>query len=203
MSSASLGPIFGGIGALAADRRATQTAEAPFSQERFGRILANKAIVGNDHAIWRRLVLVPFARKFWNPDKGETGPDDLRQDKTLPAKLAAEAEGILAWMVRGCLEWQRNGLQIPDAVRAATAEYRTEQDTLGRFVEDCCTCNSAARVKFSDLYSALERWCADGGDNLPGRRFVGSWLKDQNFKERQSNGRWYLGIGLKANLNDN
>ena len=45
-------------------------------------------ILGNDHAIWRRLVLVPFARKFWNPDKSETGPDELKQDKTLAVKLS-------------------------------------------------------------------------------------------------------------------
>ena len=160
-------------------------------------------IVGNDHAIWRRLVLVPFARKFWNPDKGETGPAELRQDKTLPAKLKAEAEGILAWMVQGCLEWQRSGLQIPDSVRAATAEYRSEQDTLGRFAETCCIRSTAVRVKFSSLYGELEKWCNDGGDNVPSKRFVGSWLKDQGFKEQQANGRWYLGIALKAEFTDN
>jgi len=159
-------------------------------------------IVGNDHAIWRRLVLVPFARKFWNPDKGETGTAELRQDKTLAVKLKAEAEGVLAWMVQGCLEWQRNGLQIPDSVRAATAEYRSEQDTLGRFAETCCIRSNAVRVKFSSLYSALESWCNDGGDNVPSKRFVGSWLKDNGFKEQSNNGRWYLGITTKANCNN-
>ena len=159
-------------------------------------------IVGNDHAIWRRLVLVPFARKFWNPDKGETGPHELRQDKTLPVKLKAEAEGILAWMVRGCLEWQRNGLQIPDSVRAATAEYRSEQDTLGRFVEQCCIVSNAVRVKFSSLYAALETWCNDTGDNLPKKRFVSSWLKEADFKEHTNNGLWYIGIALKAEFTD-
>ncbi|MFM9961770.1 MAG: phage/plasmid primase, P4 family [Planctomycetaceae bacterium] len=155
-------------------------------------------IVGTDHAIWRRLVLVPFTRKFWNPDKGESGPDELRQDKTLPVKLAAEAEGILGWMVQGCLDWQRNQLQIPDSVRAATAEYRSEQDTLGRFVAQCCICSHAVRVKFSSLYEELEKWCNDGGDNLPSRKFVGSWLNESGFTDRHSGARWYLGIALKA-----
>ena len=89
---------------------------------------------GTDHAIWRRLVLVPFDQKFWNPAAGETGPPELMQDKELPAKLKAEREGILAWMVQGCLAWQHGGLQIPEAVRTATSEYRSENDTLGRFV---------------------------------------------------------------------
>lgn len=157
-------------------------------------------IVGNDHAIWRRLVLVPFARKFWNPDKGETGPDELKQDKALPVKLKAEAEGILAWMVRGCLDWQRNGLQIPDSVRAATAEYRSEQDTLGRFAEQCCIISGMVRVRFSQLYETLSNWCEENGDNLPSKRFVSSWLKEHNFKDTTNNGLWFLGIGLRAEL---
>ena len=32
-------------------------------------------IKGQDHAIWRRLLLVPFARKFWNPDMNEKPPN--------------------------------------------------------------------------------------------------------------------------------
>ena len=155
-------------------------------------------VKGTDHAIWRRLVLIPFAHKFWNPDKGETGPDDLKQDKTLPAKLKAEAEGILAWMVQGCLDWKRGGLQIPDSVRAATEEYRNESDTLGRFVAESCLTMPSVRVKFSSLYGELEKWCHDGGDNLPAKRFVGSWLKENGFKDHTNNGRWYLGIALKA-----
>ncbi len=158
-------------------------------------------VKGTDHAIWRRLVLIPFARKFWNPDNGETGPDELKQDKTLPVKLKAESEGILAWMVRGCLDWQRGGLRIPDSVRAATEEYRSEQDTLGRFAETCCIRSNAVRVKFSSLYGELERWCNEGGDNLPSKRFVGSWLKDNGHKEYANNGRWYRGIALKSDTN--
>ena len=155
-------------------------------------------VKGTDHAIWRRLVLILFGRKFWSADKAETGPDDLKQDKTLPAKLKAEAEGILAWMVQGCLDWKRGGLQIPDSVRAATEEYRNESDTLGRFVAESCLTMPSVRVKFSILYGELEKWCHDGGDNLPAKRFVGSWLKENGFKDHTNNGRWYLGIGLKA-----
>ena len=155
-------------------------------------------VKGNDHAIWRRLVLIPFDCKFWNADKGETGPEYLKQDKTLPANLKAEAEGVLRWMVQGCLEWQRSGLQIPDLVLAATEEYRSESDTVGRFVDESCLTLQSVKVKFSSLYAALETWCNEGGDNLPSRKFVGQWLNVNGFKNRHSGGRWYLGIALKA-----
>lgn len=153
---------------------------------------------GTDHGIWRRLVLIPFTQKFWNPDKGEAGPDELRQDKELPTKLKAEAEGILAWAVRGCLDWHRDGLRIPESVRAATAEYRTENDTLGRFVEVCCNTGHGHRVKFSTLFEVLEKWCEDTGDDLPNRKFVGTWLKENEYEDKNSNGRWYHGIALKV-----
>src|SRR5262249_2779383 len=67
---------------------------------------------GVDGGIWRRLRLVPFAVTF---------PLE-RQDRALPEKLAAESEGVLAWLVRGCLEWQRHGLGEPAAVKTATSE---------------------------------------------------------------------------------
>ena len=155
-------------------------------------------IRGTDHAIWRRLLLIPFTQKFWNPAKGETGPDELKQDKGLSAKLATECEGILAWAVRGCLEWQRGGLQIPDSIRAATEFYRSEQDILGRFVDECCLVGPVYKVKFSVLFTSLETWCNESGDNLPSRTFVGQWLKDNEYQDKHSGSRWYLGIELKT-----
>ena len=54
------------------------------------------------------------------------------------------------------------------------------------------------RVKFSDLYTALEKWCEDAGESLPSKRFVGQWLKDGGFREHANNGRWYIGIAVKV-----
>lgn len=85
-------------------------------------------IKGTDLAIWRRVKLIPFT---------ETIPED-RQDRKLPEKLRAEAPGILAWAVRGCLDWQREGLGIPDEVRTATQAYRQEEDIVGQFIAECC-----------------------------------------------------------------
>ena len=56
-------------------------------------------IGGMDHAIWRRIKLIPFEVTF---------PEE-KQDKRLPEKLDKELPGILAWMVEGCLRWQKEG----------------------------------------------------------------------------------------------
>lgn len=139
-------------------------------------------ITGDDHAMWRRLALVPFSQQFWNPDNGETGPEALRQDKQLPEKLQLESKGILAWMVRGCVEWRKSGIQIPEQVRIATREYRKDQDVQGRFVEERCRKASDAWATVGDLYSALERWCHENGEEVPKKKAVSQWFDKHGFK---------------------
>ena len=111
-------------------------------------------ITGTDHGIWRRIRLVPFRVRFWNPDTDPAGPAHLRQDKALADRLRGEREGILAWLVRGCLDWQANGLPVPTAMAEEVASYRDSQDIVGRFLEERCVSASGARVKSSVLYAA-------------------------------------------------
>ena len=51
----------------------------------------------------------------------------------MPDKLKDEWPGILAWMVQGCLDWNREGLTEPAAVMEATQEYREQEDLLAAF----------------------------------------------------------------------
>jgi len=90
-------------------------------------------ISGGDYGIWRRIALVPF--------NNVVAPD--AQDPRLMEKLAGEAEGILAWAVMGSKMWfedgaGRTGLQVPQAVYETTQEYREDEDTIGRFLQDAC-----------------------------------------------------------------
>ena len=112
-------------------------------------------IRGTDHAIWRRIRLIPFDVTFHAPETGKTP----QQDPTLPARLREEAAGILAWAVRGCLAWQREGLKAPQAIRDATEGYRAEMDVLAAFFEECCVFDKRAEASASELYRAYIRWC--------------------------------------------
>ncbi|MBI2824405.1 MAG: hypothetical protein HYX69_06945 [Planctomycetia bacterium] len=151
---------------------------------------------GVDHALWRRLMLIPFVVRFWDPDRGEHGHEELQADKQLKAKLAAERPGILRWLVNGCLEWQRDGLGEPDTVRLATGEYRASEDTLAAFLADSCIIDRQFTCKASDLRRTYEGWCKDMGERpISGRRF-GEYLVGRNIVRRLSNGTWYDGIGL-------
>jgi putative DNA primase/helicase len=145
-------------------------------------------IRGTDHAIWRRIMLIPFTVTF---------PEE-RQDKDLPAKLRAEAPGILNWLIEGCLEWQENGLAEPEEVTAATRAYRTDVDILGDFLNDCCVIESNRQATFADLNRAYREWRrANGEQSMTACRFA-LLLKARGFKKgRTMSVRFWQGLSLK------
>ena len=140
---------------------------------------------GTDHAIWRRLKLIPF---------NVTIASD-KQDKALPEKLAAELPGILAWCVRGCLEWQEDGLNPPEEVEAATTQYKQDEDTLGAFLAENCTTAAGDRVKASALFARYKAWSGD--DRITQRKF-GRAMTERGFERITNDGIWYLGLDLRV-----
>jgi putative DNA primase/helicase len=144
-------------------------------------------IRGTALAVWRRIRLIPFTVTI----------QDANKDKDLAAKLRAQMPGILAWAVRGCLEWQKHGLADPEEVRQATAEYQREQDTLGGFIADCCVVAPYAKVRSSVLLSAYQVW---SGDKNMTRQELQKRLNDRGFQSKRGHGGHYFyhGIGLPA-----
>lgn len=145
-------------------------------------------IRGMDVGIWRRVRLVPFTVRI--PDAG--------QDTELGEKLSVEAEGILAWTVRGCTDWVTHGLRDPKEVLEATEEYKADADLLSRFFSDCCTIIPQARVQASQVYEAFRDWHAKevGTEPMNGTVF-GRRLTEHGFKvEKQSGKKWRIGIGI-------
>ena len=149
------------------------------------------AIRGTDDAIWRRIHLVPFNVSF----KG-------REDRRLPDRLRRELPGILAWLVRGSLMWQAEGLNPPDEVLVAGAEYRRESDVLVDFLAEKCVTGDHCRAKGGALYDAYLEWHkgAVGGEPLNNTAF-GLELKQRGFSSKhRSDGSWRLGIGLRLEV---
>jgi hypothetical protein len=84
---------------------------------------------GVDEAIRRRMNLIPFTVMI---------PEHER-DPDLTEKLRAERPGILQWAIEGAVEYHRIGLAPPAAVTQAIEAYLIEEDSFGRWVEECCT----------------------------------------------------------------
>lgn len=153
-------------------------------------------VTEDDHGIWRRLALVPFKVKFWNPTKGESGPRHLKADLALDESLLAESAGILAWAVRGCREWQRDGLQVPPEIQQATEEYRLEENTVGRFINEKCVRDPAGEVKAGTLYSRYKDWCLGEGERYVTQTAFGLKLKKDFKKDPRKNATYYIGVRL-------
>jgi len=104
-------------------------------------------------AAWRRLKIVPFT--VYIPDE--------EKDEALKFKLLDELPGILAWAVRGCLAYQKDGLADPQAVTQATSDYRKENDILGIFMDECCVLEDGASITNKGLRLELKAWCIGSG----------------------------------------
>jgi P4 family phage/plasmid primase-like protien len=146
-------------------------------------------IRGNDYGIWRRVRLIPFKRTF-KPEE---------RDSALLDKLKAEAAHILAWMVEGCLDWQRRGLaDIPVTIQQATGEYQEEQDLIGRWLAECCTLSPRDETLSTELYANYKNWCLDNGLRPASNVSLGRRLSERGFNSRKSHGRMMWG-GLSVN----
>lgn len=113
-------------------------------------------IKNNDDGIWRRIHLVK-----WDVQVAEA---DI--DRGLLTKLEPESTGVFRWMIEGALDYLSFGLNPPDIVRAATAEYRQESDSIGSFIRTACivTGESKDEETPANLYKAFEKYCDIEGD---------------------------------------
>lgn len=142
-----------------------------------------------DEAIRRRLHLVPFT---------VTIPPTER-DPELVDKLKAEWPGILAWAIAGCLEWQREGLKPPRAVRSATDDYFSAEDACGKWLEDCCVLGRQYSASTATLFSSWSSWCETAGERAGAQKRFAQALEARGFARarlgrRQARG--FIGVGL-------
>lgn len=146
---------------------------------------------GQDEGLWRRVKLIPFTRYF--------APNE--RDHRLGDDLAAEAEGILAWAVRGAVEWRAQGLSDPDAIRDATAEYRKTSDSLYGFLPGEYLADPKARpIPALDLFGKFQEY-ADENNLTELRRWSSRAfyraVEERGFVRRRGTGGTMLFEGIR------
>jgi putative DNA primase/helicase len=149
-------------------------------------------IRGTDAAIWRRIRLIPWAVTI----------PPAEQDRRLPEKLRSELPGVLAWIVRGCLAWQREGLQAPEEVRQATKAYRAEMDILAAFLADCCVRGEDEEEFAGELWGAWKRWCEETGEQHGTQKRFGGRLAERGFlnhRDSRTGRKVWSGLSLRPN----
>jgi P4 family phage/plasmid primase-like protien len=154
-----------------------------------------------DEGMKRRLHLVPFLQVY---DHDKTKKGAKPPDRMLKEKLLAEAQGILAWMIEGCLAWQERGLDPPASVLNYTTEFFADHDTLGEWIEQNCDdvrlTDPKEKASNEDLFADWKMFCSNGrGDPGTHADFVEN-LQKRGFKRCRINNskRGTLGLRIKS-----
>jgi putative DNA primase/helicase len=142
-----------------------------------------------DEAITRRFRLLPFTTMI---------PESER-DPRLVEQLRSELPGILQWAICGCQEWQQRGLQAPEAVQRASADYLQSQDVLKQWIEECCDVSPVAWAPSSALFESWRRYSEAAGEPPPNQRSFAAKLSAHGFQlQRTKLARGFLGIRLQV-----
>lgn len=148
-------------------------------------------ITGTDAGIWRRLILLPFEHTI---PEAERIPSSV-----IEATFDKELAGILTWAVQGAKAWYAHphsaSLPKPHAVSSAIKEYRQEEDTLARFIDEQCDVNSQVSCTMRDLIALYHTWLEEQGER------TNAWNQTRLTRElkrmsivQDSGRRKYLGI---------
>jgi len=166
-------------------------------QDHFEFLPQFKLVVAGNHrptlsnvgeAMRRRLHLVPFS---------VTIPPE-RRDRHLQEKLLGERDGILSWMIAGCAEWQRIGLDPPAAVVDAAAAYFKDEDIIGHWIGEACETGPDRTATSKALFQGWSDWAKATGHAIGSAKALGEALNQHGFRSgKVGPARGWHGIALR------
>lgn len=140
-----------------------------------------------DYGMWRRMKLIPFVTKV------------LAVDNDLDRKLDAERDIVLRMAVDGAVAYLRDGLQSCPEVDAATAAYRSDEDSIGQFLAECCEVGAYNCPKAS-MRTAIESWWkAEGKLRAPTNQTLKADFAKRGIVTGRLHGEPYHWAGVRLN----
>ena len=140
-----------------------------------------------DEAIRRRLHLIPFAVTI----------PPAERDKNLVESLKIEWPGILAWMIDGCMDWQATGLQPPELVTEATAQYLEAEDAIAAWIDECCQRDPQAWESRGALFSSWTAWATKAGEPAGSQKRFVQTIEARGFvPQRSHTERGFAGLRI-------
>lgn len=143
-------------------------------------------------SIWRRVKKIPFNAQI---------PEESRIKGYAEILAKNDASAILAWLVSGCVEWQKlGGLSEPNAVLQAVNNYRDKQDLLHDFLSECCVFQKSGVVDQKDLYAAYKQWSEENDNIAMGKLKFRARILEKNCQSDAGNKniKIWRGIRLKT-----
>ena len=141
------------------------------------------------HAIRRRVQMVPF-RAVFVPAPGP----GMRE------RIKAEAGGaVLAWIVEGARMWRERGTAPPQAVRDLTADYLSDQDVIGQWLDERCERELKSFERSGDLHRSYTGWCEAQGMRPKSNQSLSAHLVSAGFEKKATMiGKVFYGLRLKG-----
>ncbi len=142
-----------------------------------------------DDAWRRRFHIVPFTYRPEHPDN------------TLKARLREEYPRILQWALDGCLDWQKNGLIVPERVKAESAEYFAHQDVFATWLEERCATDPAIATTTAELFRSWKTFAEEAGEYPGSTRVLGDRLRSHGYESVKDSmgirGRGFAGLRVR------
>ena len=143
-----------------------------------------------DTGIWRRLIVIPFDAKI-------TGKSDIKNySKYL---LTNAGPYITKWIIEGAQKAITDNykLKVPKCVKDAIERYKSDNDWMTHFLEECCEVGDGLEEKSGELYSSYRSFCGRSGEFCRSTTEFYSMLKQRGFERvRRNSGRFVLGLQL-------
>lgn len=144
-------------------------------------------IRGTDKGIWRRINVIPFKKAF----EGESA------DKGLKDRLMAEKSQILGYLANYYRRYMEEGLEPPADMTKEVSDYRTEQDVVQNWIDECCEKGPSKYAKASALYTNFVAWAKSNNEFVMSNTMFGRNLSKKFEKKQLSSGKVYYGISLR------
>jgi putative DNA primase/helicase len=145
-------------------------------------------IAANDHAMWRRIMPVPFRANF---------SYEKRDEELEETMLSGERSGILNWALAGAKEYAKRGSLTPClAVDQHKSRLRRESDVVGSWLKDLCLPVKDAKVQSSTAYSSYSVYAKRLGKEPLGLPAFGTRLRDVGYAHKETN-KYNCFVGLK------
>ncbi len=143
-----------------------------------------------DDGIWRRLIVIPFNAKI-KPKK------DIKNYADYLVENAGEY--ILKWLIEGAEKIINREFRIntPKCVQDAVKKYKSDNDWLSHYLEECCETGDGLREKSGEFYDAYRAYCSRTGEYTRNSAEFYAAVEQRGFKRvRKTNGRYVIGVRL-------
>jgi putative DNA primase/helicase len=134
----------------------------------------------NDDTIFGsdRIRVVTFERHFSDNERDRTLKDRLRSPENI--------SGLFNWCLKGLERWKKEGLYIPNAIKAATEQYRNSSDKQATFFDECMIADNSACVKAKDVFDVYRSWCRDNAFYTENKSNFFAGLRSKNLLTDQA-----------------